>query len=78
MKENPILKEKWRVQREIAREANHDVDRYMELVDKYATDWATANGVSLHYADVSKLPSQRLKIAESHDPYNIKPKARRG
>ena len=77
MKEDLILKEKWRVQREISREANHNAARYLELVDKYATEWAAANHVRLNYADVSKFPLSRVKTTESHDKYFIKPKALR-
>ena len=69
MKTNPLLREKWRVQRDLARAVGPDVTRYLDLIDETAREWAQKNDVKLRYADVSELPLAKLCLRESGPTY---------
>jgi len=72
MRADPILREKWRVQREMARKAGYDPIRYLDLVHENVERWAKANGIRLKYADVSQLPVRRLCVKEAPVGYKTK------
>ena len=76
MRADPILREKWRVQRETAHKAGHDVARYLDLVEQNVKEWARANRIRLRYADVSQLPVRPLLVKEPAADYTTK-RARR-
>jgi hypothetical protein len=69
MKTDPICREKWRVQRKLARKAGYDVTRYLDLVEESVKKWAEKNGIRLKYADVSQLPTGPLRVKESPAAY---------
>ena len=72
MRADPILREKWRVQRELARKAGNDPVRYLDLVHENVERWAKANGIQLKYADVSELPVGTLRVKETPAGYKTK------
>ena len=72
MRADPIVREKWRVQRELARKAGHDVTRYLDLVEQNVKEWAKASGIRLKYADVSQLPVRRLCVKDPSMGYKTK------
>ena len=65
MRDDPICRAKWRVQRKFARKAGYDPVRYLDLVHENVARWATENHVRLKYADVSQLPMGPLRVKES-------------
>jgi hypothetical protein len=69
MKDDPICREKWRVQRKLACQAGHDVGRYLDLVEEHVRKWAEKNGVRLKYADLSQLQVGPLRVKESSAEY---------
>jgi hypothetical protein len=69
MRDDPICREKWRVQRKFARKAGYEPARYLDLVHEYVERWAKKNGVRLKYADVSKLTVGPLLVKESSVEY---------
>jgi len=69
MRADPICREKWRVQRELARKAGYDVTRYLDLVEENVRKWAEKNGIRLKYADVSQMEVGPLRVKESSGEY---------
>jgi len=65
MRDDPICREKWRVQRKFARMAGYDAGRYLDLVEESVRKWAEKNGVRLKYADVSNMKVGPLLVKES-------------
>lgn len=72
MRADPILREKWRVQRELARKAGNDPARYLDLVHENVERWAKANGFQLKYTDVAELPVGALCVKEAPAGYKTK------
>lgn len=59
---DPIVEEKHRVQRELAREAGGGVDAYFRLVDRVVEESVRRRGLTLSTADIpvrSPLPSSQ-------------------
>jgi len=48
---NPLLEEKYRVQRELAAEAGNDVHKYMENIQRIVTEAEEHYGVEFKYLD---------------------------
>jgi hypothetical protein len=69
MKDDPICRAKWRVQRKFARMAGHDPGRYLQLVHENVERWAEKNGIRLKYADVSQMQIGPLRVKESATEY---------
>lgn len=65
MKDDPICREKWRVQRKFARKAGYDPVRYLDLVHENVARWAKENHVRLKYADISQLPVRTICVKET-------------
>jgi len=72
MKVDPILREKWRVQQELAGKAGHDLVRYLDLVHENVERWAKGNGIQLKYSDASELPFGALRAKESPASYKTR------
>jgi len=48
---NPVLEEKYRVQRELTEEAGNDVRKYMENIKRIVAEAEDQYGVHFEYAD---------------------------
>lgn len=58
---NPLLEEKYRVQRELADEAGNDVREYMENIRRIVTESEDRFGVDFEYADAAAAPLGELE-----------------
>ena len=48
---NPVLEEKWRIQENMAREADYDVDKLADIVHQIVEKMVAERGVALKYSD---------------------------
>lgn len=51
---NPLLEEKYRVQRELAEESGGDLDKYMENIQRVVAETEESYGVEFKYHDAGK------------------------
>ena len=60
---NPLLEEKYRVQRELTEEAGNDVRKYMENIKRIVAESKDEYGVEFEYADTMVAHDLRLDSA---------------
>lgn len=49
---NELLEEKWRVQKELAKEANYDIKKMLDIIDLDIKKLEKLHNISLKYADI--------------------------
>ena len=59
---NPVLEEKWRIQENMAREADYDVDKLADIVHKIVEKMVAERGVALKYSDSKPCIDKRIII----------------
>ena len=77
MQDNPLLAEKYRVQRDLARRARGNMREYLRLVEQDARGLFQEHGWTLRYAErrggrleaSSEPPTQSFRVAESGAGY---------
>lgn len=72
MRRDPIVEEKHRVQRELAREAGEGVDAYFHLLDRVVDESLRRRGLTLRVADLP-VPPPALAVADAPSPYRAQP-----
>jgi hypothetical protein len=55
-----LLEEKWRTQRKMAEEANHDIKKMLDNAEKIVEDMTKEHGVKLKYATLK--PSRDIHL----------------
>lgn len=60
---NPLLEEKYRVQRELTEESGNDVRKYMENIKRIVAESKDEYGVELKYADSMIVRDVKLESA---------------
>jgi len=58
---NPLLEEKYRVQRELAEEAGGDIQKYMENIDRIVGEAEEEYGVKFKYLDSDRAKPEKAK-----------------
>lgn len=58
---NPLLEEKYRVQRELTKESGNDVREYMENIKRIVAEAKDQYGVDFEYADTATAHDLKLE-----------------
>lgn len=49
---NELLEEKWRTQKELAKEASYDIEKMLDIIDSDIKKLVEIHGISLKFADI--------------------------